>query len=123
MEKIIRRLFLIVSLFVGGLTAGAQSMSDLEILEFVQKERKAGTDQAQIFIKLMQRGVDTKQLQRLQKLYDNQGSSSSLKSLRLTTSSSSSSSSPNSRMRESNGSVRVDDEGNPLYSSMDGYNP
>lgn len=122
-EKIIRRLFLIVSLFVGGLTAGAQSMSDLEILEFVQKERKAGTDQAQIFIKLMQRGVDAKQLQRLKKLYDNQGSSSSLKSLRLTTSSSSSSSSPNSRMRESNGSVRVDDEGNPLYSSMDGYNP
>lgn len=122
-EKIIRRLFLIVSLFVGVLTAGAQSMSDLEILEFVQKERKAGTDQAQIFIKLMQRGVDAKQLQRLKKLYDNQGSSSSLKSLRLTTSSSSSSSSPNSRMRESNGSVRVDDEGNPLYSSMDGYNP
>ena len=122
-EKIIRRVFLIVSLFVGVLTAGAQSMSDLEILEFVQKERKAGTDQAQIFIKLMQRGVDAKQLQRLKSLYENQGGSSSSKSLRLTTSSSSSSYSASSRMRESNGSVRVDNEGNPLYSSTDGYNP
>lgn len=115
-----------MSLFVGVLTAGAQSMSDLEILEFVQKERKAGTDQAQIFIKLMQRGVDAKQLQRLKSLYENQGGSSSSKSLRLTTSSSSSSSSSysaSSRMRESNGSVRVDNEGNPLYSSTDGYNP
>lgn len=112
-----------MSLFVGVLTAGAQSMSDLEILEFVQKERKAGTDQAQIFIKLMQRGVDAKQLQRLKSLYENQGGSSSSKSLRLTTSSSSSSYSASSRMRESNGSVRVDNEGNPLYSSTDGYNP
>lgn len=124
-EKIIRRVFLIVSLFVGVLTASAQSMSDLEILEFVQKERKAGTDQAQIFIKLMQRGVDAKQLQRLRKLYDSQGGSASSKSSRLSgsSSSSSSSSSADSRLRESNGSVRVDEEGNPLYTSMDGYNP
>ena len=98
-------------------------MSDLEIIEYVQKEMKAGTPQSQIAIKLMQRGVDVKQIQRLRQLYDKQGGSNSGRSLRLTSSSSSLESSSDSRLRESNGSVRVDAEGNPLYTSMDGYNP
>lgn len=121
--KNIRRILLVLSLLVGVLTAGAQSMSDLEIIEYVQKEMKAGTPQSQIAIKLMQRGVDVKQIQRLRQLYDKQGGSNSGRSLRLTSSSSSLESSPDSRLRESNGSVRVDAEGNPLYTSMDGYNP
>ena len=113
-----------VSLLLSVLTAGAQSMSDLEVLEFVQKEQKAGTPQQQIFIKLMQRGVDVKQIQRLRKLYESSGGSGSSRSaLRLSSSSSSSSSDANSRLRESNGSVRVDADGNPIYSSMEGYNP
>ena len=121
--KNIKRILLIVSLLVSVLTAGAQSMSDLEVLEFVQKEQKAGTPQQQIFIKLMQRGVDAKQIQRLRKLYESSGGSGSSRSALRLSSSSSSSSDANSRLRESNGSVRVDAEGNPLYSSMDGYNP
>jgi len=121
--KNIRRILLVLSLLVGVLTAGAQSMSDLEIIEYVQKEMKAGTPQSQIAIKLMQRGVDVKQIQRLRQLYDKQGGSNSGRSLRLTSSSSSLESSSDSRLRESNGSVRVDAEGNPLYTSMDGYNP
>ena len=113
-----------VSLLLSVLTAGAQSMSDLEVLEYVQKEQKAGTPQNQIVAKLIQRGVDVKQIQRLRKLYENSGGSGSSKSLRLTTSSSSSSSSDsNSRLRQSNGSVRVDSDGNPIYNSMEGYNP
>ena len=87
--KNIKRILLIVSLLVSVLTAGAQSMSDLEVLEFVQKEQKAGTPQQQIFIKLMQRGVDAKQIQRLRKLYESSGGSgSSRSSLRLSSSSS-----------------------------------
>lgn len=112
-----------MSLLVSVLTAGAQSMSDLEVLEFVQKEQKAGTPQQQIFIKLMQRGVDAKQIQRLRKLYESSGGSGSSRSSLRLSSSSSSSSDANTRLRESNGSVRVDAEGNPLYSSMEGYNP
>ena len=121
--KNIKRILLIVSLLVSVLTAGAQSMSDLEVLEFVQKEQKAGTPQQQIFIKLMQRGVDAKQIQRLRKLYESSGGSGSSRSSLRLSSSSSSSSDANTRLRESNGSVRVDAEGNPLYSSMEGYNP
>lgn len=112
-----------VSLLLSVLTAGAQSMSDLEVLEFVQKEQKAGTPQQQIFIKLMQRGVDVKQIQRLRKLYESSGGSGSSRSALRLSSSSSSSSDANSRLRESNGSVRVDADGNPIYSSMEGYNP
>ena len=112
-----------VSLLLSVLTAGAQSMSDLEVLEFVQKEQKAGTPQQQIFIKLMQRGVDVKQIQRLRKLYESSGGSGSSRSALRLSSSSSSSSDVNSRLRESNGSVRVDADGNPIYSSMEGYNP
>lgn len=110
---------MIAVLLLGVLTVGAQSMSDLEILEFVQKEMKAGTSQSQIAIKLMQRGVDIKQIRSLSQLYGKQGGNS--KSIRVSSSSSTTSSS--SRMRESNGAVRVDAEGNPLYTSMDGYNP
>ena len=118
--KNIKGILLVVSLLVGVLTAGAQSMSDTQAMEFIQKEVKAGTPQSQIFIKLMQRGVDVKQIQRLRKLYDQKGSSSSSATSR---SASSSSSASGSRLRESNGSVRVDAEGEPLYSSTDGYNP
>lgn len=121
--KNIRRILLTVSLLLSVLTAGAQSMSDLEVLEFVQKEQKAGTPQQQIFIKLMQRGVDVKQIQRLRKLYESSGGSGSSRSALRLSSSSSSSSDANSRLRESNGSVRVDADGNPIYSSMEGYNP
>lgn len=121
--KNIRRILLFVSLWMGVLTAGAQSMSEQQIMEFVQKEMKAGTPEAQIAIKLMKRGVDVKQIQRLRQLNGGKsGSSFSSKSTRNTSSAAAELTS-DSRLRESNGSVRVDAEGNPLYSSMDGYNP
>jgi protein involved in polysaccharide export with SLBB domain len=108
---------------MGVLTAGAQSMSDQQILDYVQREMKAGTPEAQIAIKLMQRGVDVKQIQRLRQLNGKQsGGSFSSRSSRSTGSAAAELSS-DSRLRESNGSVRVDREGNPLYTSMDGYNP
>ena len=99
----------------------AQGMSDTQVLQYIQREVKAGTSQSQIAVKLMQRGVDMKQIQRVRQLYEKQNGTS-------TTSSSSRTSSAgvittDSRLRESNGSVRVDAQGNPLYSSYNGYNP
>ena len=123
--KNIRRIFLIVSLLVNVLIAGAQSMSDTQIVEFIQKETKAGTSQSQIAIKLMQRGVDVKQIQRLRQMYEKQidgGSSSGSRSPSYSSSSSKATSS-DTRLRESNGAIRVDAEGNPLYTSTSGYNP
>ena len=47
----------------------AQGMSDQQVLQFIQKETKAGTSQSQIVTKLMQRGVKVDQIQRLRKQY------------------------------------------------------
>ena len=65
-----KRFFLIffVSLmcFADGM---AQTMSDSQIIAFVQKEQKKGTSQAQIVTKLMQRGVSVTKLQQLRRKY------------------------------------------------------
>jgi len=94
----------------------AQSMTDAQVLKYIQKETKAGTSQSQIAVKLMQRGVDMKQLQRVRQQF---GSSSSYSG--SSGQSGSSSSSGDSRMRKSNGSVMVDAYGNPLYSPSSAF--
>ena len=93
-----------------------QSMSDAQVMKYIQREMKAGTSQQQIAIKLMQRGVDMKQLQRVRQQVNAQGGTSSSK-----TGSSSGSVDSNSRLRKSNGSVMVDAQGNPLYSPTSAY--
>ena len=52
-------------LLFSAVLAHAQGMSDAQVLKYIQREVKAGTSQSQIAIKLMQRGVDMKQLQRV----------------------------------------------------------
>lgn len=54
----------------------AQSMSDSQIISFIQKEQKKGTSQAQIVTKLMQKGVSVSRLQKLRRTYQNMGKSS-----------------------------------------------
>ena len=122
MKRILCSFVLLLSLV---LTASGQSMSDTQVLQYIQREMKAGTSQSQIAVHLMQRGVDMKQIQRVRQQYEKQagnamsGSSSSSSS---TSSTSMSGSSAGSRLRQSNGAVRVDEEGNPLYTSVNGYN-
>jgi protein involved in polysaccharide export with SLBB domain len=53
-------------------------MSDTQVMKFIQQEMKAGTAQAQIVTKLMQRGVKVEQIQRLRKQYDSQIKSRSM---------------------------------------------
>ena len=47
----------------------AQSMSDSQIISFIQKEQKKGTSQAQIVTKLMLKGVTVTKLQQLRRKY------------------------------------------------------
>ena len=54
------------------LVANAQGMSDSQVLEFVQREYKAGTKQPQIFTKLIQRGVKIDQIRRIRNQYQKQ---------------------------------------------------
>lgn len=53
----------------------AQGMSDDQVLAFIASEAKAGTGQAQIVTKLMQKGVNIDQIRRLRNKYDKQISS------------------------------------------------
>ena len=55
-------------------------MSDQQIISFIKKEQKAGTGQAQIVTKLMQRGVKIEQIRRLRNQYSKQISKSGLSS-------------------------------------------
>lgn len=93
-----------------------QGMSDAQVMRYIQREAKAGTSQSQIAVKLMQRGVDMKQLQRVrQQASAGQGGSTSASGT------SGGSVSGNSRLRRSNGSVMVDAQGNALYSQTNGF--
>ena len=49
-------------LLLSALLSHAQGMSDAQVLRYIQREAQAGTSQSQIAVKLMQRGVDMKQL-------------------------------------------------------------
>lgn len=70
--------FLIITLMalVGITNVMAQSMSDSQIITFVQKEQKKGTSQAQIVTKLMQRGVTVSRIQKLRRQYQGAAGSS-----------------------------------------------
>ena len=61
------------------LTASAQ-MSDQQVMSLIASEAKAGTSQAQIVTKLIQRGVKIEQIRRLRNQYDKQISSRGLSS-------------------------------------------
>lgn len=69
-------LIIIICLFTIAVPMMAQSMSDSQIVEFVQKEQSKGTSQAQIVTKLMQKGVSVTKLQQLRKKYGSMKNSS-----------------------------------------------
>lgn len=66
MKKYLLFLFMLLSATI----TFAQGMSDTQVMQFIQKESKAGTSQAQIVTKLMQRGVKIDQIRRLRNEYD-----------------------------------------------------
>jgi len=109
--------FVLTLLFLlSAVLSHAQGMSDAQVMRYIQREAKAGTSQSQIAVKLMQRGVDMKQLQRVrQQVNAAQGGSSSAKGT------SGGSVDGSSRLRRSNGSVMVDAQGNPLYSPTNAF--
>lgn len=54
------------------LASMAQGMSDQQVIALIASEARAGTSQAQIVTKLMQRGVNIEQIRRLRNQYDKQ---------------------------------------------------
>ena len=53
-------------------TVASAQMTDTQVMTFIQSEVKAGTSQAQIVTKLMQKGVKIEQIRRLRQQYDKQ---------------------------------------------------
>ena len=106
-----KRSLLVLSLMLCTLLASAQSMSDTQVMQYVQREMKNGASQSQIATKLMQKGVTMQQLQRVRSQYEKLNGTSAVRSSGSTTDQLTA----DSRMRESNGAQRVDADGNALY--------
>lgn len=87
--------------FVLPLLAQSSKMSDEQVMQFVQKEAKAGTSNAQIVMKLMQRGVDITQIRRVRNKYERQAKQQGLGMA-------SDESDKNTRLRVNNGKTRDD---------------
>lgn len=64
----IKKITLIVALiFMGAISAFSQSMSDDQIITYIQKENAKGTSQQKIVTELIKKGVTTTQLQRVRR--------------------------------------------------------
>ncbi|MCF0196128.1 MAG: SLBB domain-containing protein [Bacteroidaceae bacterium] len=72
MKRIYNIVFASLLMLCLPVVASAQSMSDKQVVEFVQKEQAKGTEQSAIVTKLVQRGVSREQLLRIRKKYESQ---------------------------------------------------
>ena len=97
-----RYIVYILLAFLMPLAVAAQSMTDDQVMAFVAKEHAAGTSNAQIVTKLMQRGVDISQIHRVRTKYESQMNQGSMSSV------GSKNGSDASRMRTNNGKTRND---------------
>jgi len=67
-----KKFLLFLSFFLVSSSVSLAQMSDQQVLKFIQQEMAAGTSQAQIVTKLMQKGVKIEQIRRLRQQYDKQ---------------------------------------------------
>lgn len=85
------------------------SMTDNQVMAFVVKEHEAGTSQAQIVTKLMQRGVDIQQIRRVRRKYENEKNGMGMVSADR-------GQTADNRMRKNNGKHKTDDLDGPKNS-------
>lgn len=113
------RKYIISLLLLACLTAetvyAQSSMTDTQIMEFVVKEHEAGTSQAQIVTKLMQRGVTIDQIRRVKSKYERQMNGDGLGVKDITTSGKT-----DDRMRKNNGKKKEDANTVSKYRRSDG---
>ena len=93
------------------LTSQAQ-MSDIQVMQEVQRELSSGASQSQIATRLMQKGVTMDQLQRVRSQYETLTGGRSTRSSGSTTDVLV----QDSRLRDNNGAMLVDLDGDSLYS-------
>lgn len=67
-----KKFLLFSAFFLASTFVSLAQMSDQQVMNFIQQEVQAGTSQAQIVTKLMQKGVKIEQIRRLRQQYDKQ---------------------------------------------------
>ena len=109
-----RSLLLVLLMTLCSLGLRAQSsMTDLQVMPFVLKEYKAGTSQAQIVTKLMQRGVDIQQIRRVKDAYERVNKNKGLG--QVSNSTDKNELLEDSRMRKNNGESKGGGKGNFMF--------
>ena len=101
-ENMKRYIFSLWILLAVATTTFAQSMTDQQVMQFYLEQRQQGVSQQQIVTKLMQRGVNIQQLQRIRKKYEQQQNNSGLGTVNITTNP------DDSRLRQNNAQVKED---------------
>lgn len=72
-----KKLLLVAILCFSGIASVLAQMSDTQVMDFVERERKAGSNQSQIVMKLTQRGVTVEQIRRVANQYRNRANKTS----------------------------------------------
>ena len=108
-------LVLLMTLCSLGLRAQS-SMTDLQVMQFVLKEHKAGTSQAQIVTKLMQRGVDIQQIRRVKDAYERVAKTKGLG--QVSNGTNKDDNLEDSRMRKNNGENKTDTKNSQMIRSV-----
>ena len=107
-----KKFLMSIALMACAITAYGQGMTDAQVKSYIQREIKAGTSQAQIATRLMQRGVTMAQIQRIRQQVAQSGAGTGA------IASSTDGASTESRLREANGAVRVDANGQPIVTTQ-----
>ncbi len=97
--------YIIIALFamLSSSVMAQSSMTDDQVMSFVVKEHNAGTSNAQIVTKLMQKGVDISQIRRVRTRYEREAKQGGLGNISAETSQKGT-----SRLRTNNGKTRED---------------
>ncbi|WP_195906777.1 MULTISPECIES: SLBB domain-containing protein [Prevotellaceae] len=106
MKKLI--IYLMLAMFCPASMMAQSAMTDEQVMQFAAKEHEAGTSNAQIVTKLIQRGVDIQQIRRVRSKYERQIKQSGLGNMADKTQAD-----VESRMRKNNGKTKeYDNEDN-----------
>ena len=107
MKRLLIFTFLVMTMSV--CIKAQSSMTDNQVMAFVVKEHEAGSSQAQIVTKLMQRGVDIQQIRRVRRKYENEKNGMGMVSADR-------GQTDDNRMRKNNGKHKTDDLDGPKNS-------
>ncbi len=109
MEMKRRLLSIAIALFSATWVMAQSTLTDQQLVTFIMEENEKGTSQQEIITKLLQRGVDIQQIQRVKRKYERQ-----IKQTGMGTVADEALNSPENRLRTNNGQQRRNTTGMPI---------